>query len=376
MLRQLAKTGFEVEIIGATVFDAVTGMSALPANWKKRLETTDILELSDPPLVHKLLMTDTHTRDRMTAFEEAKWYEFYTHTLDTFKPDIVWFYGGRPFDYLIADEAKHRGIPVAAYLANGNYTKTRWCRDVDLILTDTKATAAHYYARNGLTLLPVGKFIDPQAVIAAEHLRQNILFVNPSLEKGAALVVQIAIELEKQRPDIRFEVVASRGNWPELVKQISAITGNPRENLENVHVTQHVTDMRPVYARARIVLSPSLWWESGSRVLAEAMLNGIPAIVTANGGNAEMIGAAGIVLSLPSAYYEKPYTKLLDSEQLQQFVKCIVELSDNHTRYNDYIEQARTVGDKDHNIGQNTQKLLYALNGLVGGDTSHSVQHK
>jgi hypothetical protein len=165
MLRQLVFCGYEVEVIGATIFDAESGLSALPEHWKKRLEKTDILELRDTPLVHKLLMTNSHQRDAMTAFEEAKWYEFYLHTLDSFRPDLVWFYGGRPFDYLISDEAKQRSIPVAAYLVNGNYTKTRWCRDVDLIVTDTRATAEYYYCKNGLTLTPVGKFIDPVAVV-------------------------------------------------------------------------------------------------------------------------------------------------------------------------------------------------------------------
>ena len=114
MLRQLVCYGYDVEVIGATVFDAEIGMSILPENWKRGLEKTDILELLDTPLVHKLLMTKSHKRDAMTALEEAKWYEFYLHTLDTFQPDLVWFYGGRPLDYLISDEARHRGISVAA----------------------------------------------------------------------------------------------------------------------------------------------------------------------------------------------------------------------------------------------------------------------
>ncbi|WP_150081121.1 glycosyltransferase [Chlorobium phaeobacteroides] len=368
MLRQLARMGFEVAIIGATIFDSETGMSVLPANWKKRLETVDILVLSDPPLVHKLLMTNSHIRDRMMVFEEAKWYELYLHTLDSFSPDIVWFYGGRPFDYLIADEAKHRGIPVAAYLANGNYTKTRWCRDVDLIVCDSQATAGYYRARNGISPLPVGKFIDPDAVVAQEHVRRNTLFVNPSLEKGAALVVQIAMRLEKQRPDIRFEVVSSRGNWSELVRSISALMGTPRDALENVLLTRHATDMRPVYARARIVLAPSLWWESGSRVLAEAMLNAVPAIVTDRGGNVEMIGGGGVTIALPERFYQKPYMQLLDQALLDHVVGSIIELYDSESTYNGYIERAGAAGKSLHDMASSSQKLLHVMRRLLPSD--------
>lgn len=116
MLRQLAVNGYEVFIIGATVFDSPRAASVLPENWRTRLATTDILDLDDPPLKHRLLMT---------TLEEAKWYELYIHVLESFAPDLVWFYGGRPIDYLIADEARHRGISVAAWLVNKNHTKTR-----------------------------------------------------------------------------------------------------------------------------------------------------------------------------------------------------------------------------------------------------------
>jgi len=358
MLRQLACNGYEVEVIGATIFDAERGMSALPQAWKKRLATTDILELNDSPLRHKLLMTNSHQRDAMTALEEAKWYEFYLHTLDTFKPDVVWFYGGRPFDYLISDEAKQRGIPVAAYLVNGNYTKTRWCRDVDCIITDTQATADYYHRKHGLTLTPVGKFIDPAMVVAAEHFRRNILFVNPTLEKGAALVVQIAMQLEQQRPDIQFEVVESRGCWRGLVEYVSARLESPCTSLSNVQVTQHCRNMRPVYSRARLLLAPSQWWESGSRVLAEAMLNAIPALVTDNGGNSEMVGDGGIAIALPANYHAKPYTELLTSELLEQFVAQIIRCYDDEQFYQTMVDRARSYGCAVHQMSKSTLKLL------------------
>ena len=364
MLRQLAGNGYKVEVIGATIFDAESGMSALPQEWKKRLATTDILELNDSPLRHKLLMTNSHQRDAMTALEEAKWYEFYLHTLDTFKPDVVWFYGGRPFDYLISDEAKQRGIPVAAYLVNGNYTKTRWCRDVDCIITDTHATADYYHRKNGLTLTPVGKFIDPATVVAAEHLRRNILFVNPTLEKGAAIVIQIAMQLERQRPDIPFEVVESRGNWRGWVEYVSARLGTPRTSLSNVMVMQHCRDMRPLYSRSRLLLAPSLWWESGSRVLAEAMLNAIPAMVTDSGGNREMVGEGGIAIALPAMYHEKPYTELLTPELLDRFVTQIIRCYDDEPFYQTHVAKAMEVGRQRHTMASSLCSLVDAFSRL------------
>jgi len=368
MLRQLSFNGYEVFVIGATVFDSERAASVLPENWRKQLATTDILELDDPPLKHRLLMTGSHVRDMMTAHEEAKWYEFYIHILDSFKPDLVWFYGGRPIDYLISDEARYRGIPVAAYLVNENYTKTRWCRDVDLILTDTEATAEYYRDKLGLSLTPVGKFIDADAVTAQEYSRQTVLFVNPSLQKGAGIVIQMALYLEKRRPDIQFEVVESRGDWQSLLRFFSEKLGEPRETLENVTVTSNTRDMRSVYGRTRVVLAPSLWRESGSRVLAEAMISAIPAIVTDRGGNAGMIGDGGVTVFLPERCHQKPYTEILDDEHLAMFVEPLVRMFDDHEEYDRYVERARQTGAVFRDIDAATRRLIEAFEPFLHKD--------
>jgi glycosyltransferase involved in cell wall biosynthesis len=365
MLRQLSLNGYEVFIIGATVFDSDRAASILPEKWREQLATTDILDLDDPPLKHRLLITVSHQRDRMMSFEEAKWYEFYIHALERFKPDLVWFYGGRPIDYLIADEARHRGIPVAAYLVNENYTKTRWCRDVDLIVTDTDATVEYYRNKLGLRLTPVGKFIDAKAVLAGEHNRKHVLFVNPSLQKGAGIVIQLALYLEKRRPDIQFEVVESRGNWNELLRLFSTRLGKTCESLDNVMLTSNTRDMQSVYGRVRVVLAPSLWRESGSRVLAEAMINAIPAIVTDRGGNAELIGEGGVTVSLPERYLQKPYATLLDPEDLERFVEPLLRMYDDEVEYNRYVERARQSGKVFRDIGASTQKLMEAFEPLL-----------
>lgn len=371
MLRQLALSGCEVAIIGATVFDSPRAASVLPDSWRQRFAVTDILDLDDPPLRHRLVMTRSTVRDRMTSLEEALWYEFYIHMLDSFRPDLVWFYGGRPIDYLIADEAKQRSIPVAAWLVNENYTKTRWCRDVDLILTDTSATAEHYRQKLGLSLTPVGKFIDAGLVQAREHTRRNALFVNPSLSKGAAIVIRLALYLEKRRPDIHFDVVESRGGWQELLRHVTKALGEPRDCLDNVTVIANTRDMRPLYERARVVIVPSLWRESGSRVLAEAMINAIPAIVTDRGGNAGMIGQGGITVSLPERYHQKPYNEIPDDEHLALFVEPLLRMYDDAAVYDRYVEEARKAGDVFRDIGASTRRLMQAFELLL-----HGVEHR
>ena len=69
-------------------------------------------------------------------------------------------------------------------------------------------------------MTPVGTFIEPARVVVPQNTRERILYINPSPEKGAGVVAQLALMLEKTRPDIRFEVVESRGDWQGMVRKV------------------------------------------------------------------------------------------------------------------------------------------------------------
>lgn len=367
MLKQLVKAGYEIEILGSTIFDNPKGaglfkekMALMPGKKKQ------LMGVNDDELVHQLVITKNSYRNELTVQEESKWFSQYCFMLDDFKPDIVWFYGGQTLDLLIADEARSRGIASAFYLANGHYTTSpRWCRDIDLVLCDSQATARMYQEKVGFTATPLGKFIDEKQFVAENHEPKRLLFVNPSFEKGASIVVQLALQLEKARPDIEIEVVEARADWQQVLGTITRKLGEERSSLPNVIVTPNTSDMRDPYSRARVLLAPSLWWESSGRVLAEAMLNGIPAIVTNRGGMPEMIDDAGIKLDFPEACYEKPYQHLLSQEELAPLVEAVTAFYDDEGHYQSYVERAERVGRKKHHISVSTKRLTEALAPLV-----------
>jgi len=316
-LLQLHKNGYEIAILGATIFDSPTGITRLKQHWDRIQKSKQAsVVVNDGPLKHRLIKTQSTVRAHMRADEEARWYQFYTKLLDQFKPDLVYYYGGRTLDLLIGDEAHARGIPVAAYLANGNYAGTRWCRDVDLILTDSHATAKMYKEKDGIDVTPIGPFIDPTYVVAEKRDPKHVLLVNPSLAKGAAIVIRLAMMLEKERPDITFEVVQSRGNWEALVRQVTKQFGEDRSSLNNVLLTPNTPDMRPIYARAKALLALSLWWESFGRVAAEAAMNGIPVLHTNRGGLPEAAAASGIKIDLAKYLHQPPYNRIPESLDL------------------------------------------------------------
>jgi FkbM family methyltransferase len=377
ILIQLTKAGYEIEIVGATNFDSDLGVTWIKDH-QSEIKDKTYVNITENELYHQLAVTKSTYRHEMHHKEITNWYNLYITRLEEFKPDIVFFYGGQPVDYLIPHEARRRNIPSAAYLVNGNYQGVRWLADVDVVVTDTYATSS-YYKEYGFSPTPCGKFIDTKKIIPKENKRKNILFINPSLAKGVGVAIQLAMLLEEKRPDIKFEVVKSRGDWDILLKEISTHLGSPRDSLTNVIVTPNTNDMRDVYGRARILLAPSLWWESGARVLAEAMLCGIPAIVTDHGGNSEMIKEGGIKLVLPKECYEKPYNKLPKMDLLLPLIDVICKLYDDEDLYKNYCNRAYKVGMREHNIENSTQKLMSLFEPLVekrAGDLDHVEYQK
>ncbi|RBI67800.1 hypothetical protein DQ400_08945 [Vreelandella sulfidaeris] len=365
MLLQLVARGYEVQILGATVFDNPKGMGRLKEQFPDlNAHLHQLIEAEDGPLAHQLVVSFSHNRNHFTTHEEGLWYSQYLYMLDSFKPDVVWFYGGQTLDILISDEARDRGIPVAFYLANGNYKASRWCRDVDLILTDSQATADMYRKTVGYVAKPIGSFLDPELFVAAEHESKRLLFVNPSWQKGASVFVQLAEKLERERPDIELEVVEARADWPAVLRDTTRRMGETRSFLSNVSITANTSDMRGPYSRARVLVAPSLWWESSGRVLAEAMLNGIPALITNRGGMPEMIGDAGIVFDFPDVCYEEPYQHLLSEEELQPLFNAAVAFFDDEALYQAYVKRAKKIGEK-HHIDRATERLINALTPLV-----------
>lgn len=366
MLLQLVANGYEVQVLGATVFDNPKGMGRLKEQYPNlSAHQHEMIEAVDGPLTHNLVVSYSYNRNHFTTHEEGLWYGQYLYMLDSFKPDIVWFYGGQTLDMLIADEARDRGIPVAFYLANGHYKAPRWCRDVDLILTDSQATADMYRNTIGFAAKPVGKFIAPENFIAEHHERKRVLFVNPSWQKGASVFIQLAEKLEQRRPDIELEVVEARADWPAVLRETTRSMGQQRSSLSNVTLTANTSDMRPPYSRARVLVAPSLWWESSGRVLAEAMLNGIPALITNRGGMPEMIGNAGIAFDFPDVCYEESYQHLLSDEELQPLMDAVIRFYDDEALYQEYVARARQVGKEKHHLARATERLLSALSPLA-----------
>lgn len=365
-LRQLSLRNFEVNILGATIFVSPEGMRGHSQLWPPlSARKGKFVEITVDDLKHRLLVTQRPQRRMMLSFEEQLWFDEYRRLLEENRPDLVLFFDKSLITLLTADEAKRQGIPVGVFLMHGDNRGKHWCRDVNWIFTDTLATSEMYERREGYELQPVGTFVEPSTVLAHTHARKTLLFVNPIPAKGAILVVQTVLALAKQRPDIQVEIVDTRGTWTTILDQVSRAVGKVATPLNNVTVTTNTGDMRSVYSRARVLLVPSLWWESGPRVIVEALLNGVPIIGSDAGGIPEVLGDGGEVIHIPDTYRNAPYTKIFDESFVLDFTKRIIMYWDDEVFYHNASQRAIATHAKIHNLERNGDLLAIRLQNCI-----------
>lgn len=375
ILRRIAHQGIKVQAYTGTIFDNESGVAGFDGKWPEiSNKIGELITVEDDAYQHVILVSRNLVSNKMSNADQTKWFSGYRKMLLDFKPHIVFFYGGTILDFLVAAEAKAHGAGVAFLLVNGNYHNDRWHRDVDLIFTDSQATANLYEQRLAIKVIPTGTFIDPVKVVAKNHQPMHLLFVNPCPQKGVTFVLMIALLLQQRRPDIIIEVVDSRGGWSVVADKFFKALGGKINQFSNVVVTPHTNDMRPVFQRAKLLLAPSLWWESGARVIAEAALNGIPSIITDNGGMPEMMGDAGVKIKVDSKFNQPPFGTVPSPNDVEPFIQEIIKFYDDHAYYQAMVKKAQAHAKQKHDIVKNASVLVHHLTDLAQQFPQHTDQ--
>jgi FkbM family methyltransferase len=368
MLKQLKRRGWDVRILGATCFDSEQAIESLPKSIKIKLfdyRNHRAFKLVDGELEHDIINTNTSDRDSVKSSVEQIYYKTFIPLLNEFKPDVVWAYGGRHLDALIAVDAQRSGAIAASYLVNGGYNTKRWAEDYDTIITDSNATKNLYKDRLNIGLNKIGKFVHSMN-INPQSAPDNVLVINPSLEKGGLLIAQVAHSLQARNSSIKFHVAESRGNLNSVIDAVAKHYNTSADKLSKMFVNHGVvSDMANFYSNGKVLFAPSLWFESGSRALAECVLNGLPVITTNSGGNEEMIGNGGSVLHLPLNFYEKPFTKLLPNHQIEVISDLIERYLSEKEFYTQKQKLARRYGKTKHNAETNGYFLSQHFKSLI-----------
>ena len=259
--------------------------------------------------------------------------------IETFRPDILFTYGGLPGDVRRHRRAHLHGARIALCVFNMGYLVPDFFRPIDAVLTPSEFLAERYRSAVGVESTPLPTPIDLDDVLAPARDPIFVTMVNPSVEKGLFFFVRLAEEIGKRHPDIALLAIESRGT-AGMVVNAGLRGGFDLRRHEGIMIAGAVPKPRDIFTNTRVLLVPSVWEEPSGRVVAEALVNGVPPLVSDRGGLAESANGAGMVLPLPTDLTTAT-RRPISAEAVEPWIEAIVKLAFDEQFYQESVEKTR-----------------------------------
>jgi hypothetical protein len=297
--------------------------------------------LNDVPVT--TLATSARPQTPAERFEAQQFMFLLDQQLEEFAPTHLLTYGGHPVVHESMRRAREREAITIFSLRNYGYEDRRHYQHADHVLTASSYLTRYYRDRIGLRSVGIAAPIAWAAAEAPEDLRRFVTFVNPTLPKGAMLFARLADMLGSRRPDIPVLVVQSA----QSAGQLNAIPGLDFKKYPHIMAAPATPRPADFFALTRLLLVPSVFDEPFGRVAVEAMINGIPPIVSNRGALPETVGEAGIVLSLPATL--TPQSRELPSlAEVEPWFDAVCALWDDPERYRGAAAKARAFAEEHY----------------------------
>lgn len=293
------------------------------------------------------LLLTRHNDETHPDRGEGRQYEaLFRRLLDNFRPDQVITCNAHPMIRSVMALARERGVTTAFAVRGFGYEDPRYFEHVDHAFTCSRFLTEAYRARVGLISTPIEPPIDWSTVVAPTESRAFVTFVHPAPHKGLMLVARLADMLGSRRPDIPILVVQSGQSGGTL----NAIPGLDFSRYPQIMAAPAVPQPADYFALTRILLVPSVWEEPFGRVAAEAMINGVPALVGDRGSLPDVLGGdfaaggGGRVLPIP-AWMTTHSTELPTEAEVQPWFDAVCQLWDDPALYDEMSRRARSIAD-------------------------------
>jgi glycosyltransferase involved in cell wall biosynthesis len=363
LMQWLAEAGHDVRVLGTARFDARPpgdlmqhlaehGVSARRSPPSKAFLRTvkrvgnlgpgrPTLDFTLNSVPVRMLLTKAPPNTPADRFEGDQFLFLLDEILTGFSPNVLVTYGAQPVVQEALRRARAAGALTVFTLRNRGYENRRFYDHVDHVFTTSPYLTEVYRQQIGLRSVGIESPIEWADVEAPDDLRRFVTFVNPSPGKGSMLFARLADMLGTARPDIPLLVVQSATTAGAL-NAVPGLDFNKYPHIMAAPATPRPADF---FALTRILLVPSAVAESFGRVAAEALVNGIPPIVSNRGGLPQTVGGGGIVLNLPD--WLTPESRELPTEdEVRPWFDAVCALWDDPDRYQAASRRARAEAEE------------------------------
>ena len=272
-------------------------------------------------------VTMLKTRAPMRTQAEQLECQQYPFLLDAageeFQPDVMLSYGAHALVQEVLRRARERRVTTVFTLRDHGYERPHF-QHADFVFTTSPYLSDVYREKIGLQSVGIESPIDWADVEAPTDMRRFLTFVNPSLPKGSMLFARLADMLGSKRPDIPILVVQSASGAGHL----NVIPGFDFRKYPHIMAAPATTRPSDFFGLTKVLLVPSTFNEPFGRVAAEALVNGIPPLVSDRGGLPQTVRGAGRVIALPDWMTEGSSTLPSETEARPWF-DAVCELWDD-----------------------------------------------
>jgi glycosyltransferase involved in cell wall biosynthesis len=294
-----------------------------------------------------LLRTRHNDEGRPDGGETAAYLELFDELIDEFAPDQIIACNAHPMIRSALMRARAHGITTAFAVRGHGYDDPRYFADVDHVFTCSRFLTDQYEKRIGLSSTPLEPPIDWSTVVAPAEARAFVTFVHPAVHKGLLVFARLAAMLGAARPDIPILIVQSGRSAGSL----NAIDGIDFRAYPHIMAAAAAPTPAEYFALSRILLVPSAWAEPFGRVAAEAMINGVPPLVSDRGALPDVVGGdftrggGGYVLPLP-AWLTGETLALPSEDEIRPWYDAVCALWDDPALYEAVATRARRLADE------------------------------
>jgi hypothetical protein len=348
----LAAAGFVVHSLATTASEGddllnvrrVLADGGLDINLTTERDGATILQYAHRGIEHMLLDTNESELSNWQESYGSKFDLLFDEELATFRPQILLTYGGQEGDVRRQRRARSLGCRVVFALFNLGYFSRGFFDHVDFVLTSSEFLSTRYSEKSNLCSTPLPTPLHLEDVFVPERKPSRATMINPSIGKGVMFVARLAEELGTRFPEIPFEVIQSRAS-NRLLVQSGFVAGFDLRRHQSLIMRPSTRLPRDIYTQTRLLLVPSVAEEASARVVAEALVNGIPVIASDRGGLPENCAGGGLILSLPLSLTLQTRCPV-DAAAVRQWIDVIVELYRDEKAYEFACARARESGKR------------------------------
>jgi glycosyltransferase involved in cell wall biosynthesis len=293
-----------------------------------------------------LVVTRHNDEARPNRRESGAYLACLDELMKSFAPDQLIACNAHPMMFEAMARARRRGLTTAFAVRGFGYYHAKYFRDVDHAFTCSQFLTDVYRDKIGLDSTPLEPPIDWSTVVAPDESRAFVTFVHPARHKGLLVFARLADMLGRRRPDIPVLVVQSGFTAGAL----NSIPGLDFSAYPQIMAAPPVPVPADYFALTRILLVPSVWEEPFGRVAAEAMINGIPALVGNRGALPHVVGGdfsdggGGRVLPIPDWMTDRS-TALPTESEIEPWYEAVTSLWDDARLYEQIGRRARQIAD-------------------------------